>query len=266
MEEKMTNWVIVDELSVVRTKMQNAVSALQKKCEESICDGKDLTSLPTIDEGWIWDSEHRVTGSEINNLISEIQVIQSHAAKQRRLLWKNLIDVYKTIGGLDADYLSKIEKAFDHINFNYEKIKENTLEICHDQREIEKHRERIDQLIQGHELALQVLQQFKIRIDKLSHLEEMDQLLGKINIEKSFKEIDVNCQKLFEASKAQSDLLDGTKAEVKQLEERAEKAEETICGHEAEMLRLKKRINLCAAGITVAFIFSIVAAVVAVVR
>ena len=62
MEEKMTNWVIVDELSVVRTKMQNAVSALQKKCEESICDGKDLTSLPTIDKGWIWDSEHRVTG------------------------------------------------------------------------------------------------------------------------------------------------------------------------------------------------------------
>lgn len=166
--KKSGELVHVNELTRARSGLRSAVSGLQKKCKAAMTGGTRLTSVSTVDRGWIWDSDHNVTGRELNKLIGQIQKGLSRANSQRNELWKSIIEVYKTIDSLDLGYLVKIEKAFDQINSNYKRIRENNRAIRRDQEEIGEHRVHIEALIDGHEKALMVLKRFKSRIDKLS--------------------------------------------------------------------------------------------------
>lgn len=180
-----TELVAVGDLTVARNEISAIVTQLKKKCKTDVSKASSLKKVNTIDVGVIWDSTHKVTGVEFNEHVTELQSVLSRAASQLSQLWNSLIEVYTTINKLDADYLSKIDKSFDLINKNYEKIKANNRDIIKSQKEIEKHGKEIEELIDGHEIALQVLKKFKTKIDKLSHLEEIDKLLGRIDVEKT---------------------------------------------------------------------------------
>lgn len=167
--KKSCELVPVNELTKVRSGLRSAVLDLQKKCKDAMTGGTRLSSVPTEDEHACWfNTKHTVTGSELNRVIVQVQKGLSRVSRQRNDLWKSIIEVYKTIDSLDLEYLSKIEKAFDQINSNYKKIRENNRAIRRDQEEIGEHRVHIEALIEGHEKALMVLKRFKSRIDKLS--------------------------------------------------------------------------------------------------
>lgn len=221
---KSTELVAVSELTVARTGLSAAVTALQKKCKDSISGGESLTSVCTEDEGIFWNSEHEVTGREFNTLVTQIQKALSQNADQRKSLWNSLIEVYTTIDSLDKDYLSKIEMSFDQINENYGRIKKNHEAICHDQKNIECHRIRIDELIEGHEKALNVLKKFKAKIEKLEHLEEINKLLERIDIEKALQQVDSNCRNLLQISDKHSKAIESVKSGLQSLEENGKSA------------------------------------------
>lgn len=215
-----TELVPVNEMAAVRAGLSSAVAELKKKCETSMAGSVGLHSVPTEDKGWVWDSEHTVTGRELNVVIAEIDKIFADFFAKRRDIWGNFVDVYKTIDGLDRDYLSKIEKSFEQINSNYERIKSNNREIRQSQVEIENHRKRIDKLIQSHEIALKVLRQFKGRIDKLAHLEEINNKWEKIDIENSLKQVNQNYQIVLRKLEQRSDAIDALDKDVKAINKR----------------------------------------------
>jgi len=217
--------VAVTELTAVRNKLSTAVTLLQKKCNASVSGGDKLSCVASEDEHTLWfNTEHEVTGRELNRLITQIQSVLSGNADQRKSLWKSLIEVYATIDSLDKDYLSKIEKSFDQINENYGRIKKNHEAICRDQKSIECHRIRIDELIEGHEKALNVLKKFKAKIEKLEHLEEINKLLARIDIEKALQQVDSNYRNLLQVSDKHSKAIESVKSVLQSLEENGKSA------------------------------------------
>lgn len=216
-----TELVPVNEMAAVRTGLSSAVAKLRKKCESSMAGNVGLHSVRTEDEHSLWwNTEHTVTGRELNVVIAQIDSILADFFAKRRDIWGNFVDVYKTIDGLDRDYLSKIEKSFEQINSNYERIKSNNREIRQSQDEIENHRKRIDKLIQSHEIALKVLRQFKGRIDKLAHLEEINNKWEKIDIENSLKQVNQNYQIVLRKLEQRSDAIDALDKDVKAINKR----------------------------------------------
>ena len=179
-----TDIMAVNELAVVRAGLQKSVAELRKQCEDSKNSSVALDKVQTVDVGVIWDSAHEVTGKELNSHITQVQKLFAEAGKQRCSLWNGLIEIYKTIGTLDSEYLSKIEKLLEQIHANYDNIKANNRDIIKNQEELNSHRVQIDELINGHETALKVLKQFKTKIDSLTpRLEEVDRTWDSINNE-----------------------------------------------------------------------------------
>ena len=218
--KKSGELVHVNELTKVRSGLSSAVAELKEKCETSKDDSKGVELVCTKDEGLLWDSEHRVTGKELNDVIGEINKMRKDFFVKRRDIWSNFVDVYKTIDGLDRDYLSKIEKSFEQINSNYERIKSNNREIRQSQVEIENHRKRIDELIQSHEIALKVLRQFKGLIDKLAHLEEINDKWEKIDIENSLMQVNQNYQIVLRKLEQRSAAIDALDKDIKAINKR----------------------------------------------
>lgn len=249
--ESTMELVEVNALTVVRDELASAVSKLKQRCEATRFDSASLSRVNSIDEGWIFDSTHNVTGSEFNKLVTQMQAVLSDNAEQRKSLWSSLVGIYDTIGRLDKEYLSKIERSFEQINKNYKGIKANNEEIRRDQKELKGHRERISQLIQGHELTLNVLKQFKARIDRLSHLEEID--------------------KLYELSESHTESLKSAVCKLNELEGQVARINETIARREtgqtdvmnAELRVLEKKMKRWVVGMSIACMLMAAAAVVA---
>lgn len=139
---------------------QEAKNSLKKYTEQAK-KNVELSRVPY--EGGLFNlQDHRVTGSELNRITSQIQEYLISLNNLGQGFADEFGEVYKAFESLDKDYISGIVasiKAAEEVS-----------------RQEQKDRKDIKELVAQHELSVTVLKKFKEDIDKLKHVKDIDEL------------------------------------------------------------------------------------------
>ena len=165
---------------------QEAKNSL-KRFTEQAKDQIEISAVPT-DGGFLWLGDHKVTGAELNNVISQIQG-QFISLNQ---LGQGLVDefgqVYKAFESLDKDYISGIVssiKAAEKVSRAEQEdratLKKTVKMLCCFQKELEKlkHLMDVDKLwetIEQEKWLLEVLDGYQAELSALKHLSDIDKM------------------------------------------------------------------------------------------
>lgn len=150
----------MDELAIQKHDFQQAKNEIQAFSNKT---PEDLgLSRVDVDGGLFGLFDHKVTGVELNKLTSQIQKHLISYNEMCRDLIKEFGQVYAALEALDKDYIDAILISFQEAEAAHEKTRKNQTDIS---KTIEKQKKTI-----------QVLQQFKDRLSKLEHLENIDSL------------------------------------------------------------------------------------------
>ena len=137
---------------------QNAKNQLKKYVSESASE----LSLPTVPSsgGLFGLGDHKVTGEELNEVISQIQEYFFKVNKLTQGLVSEFGQVYKAFESLDKDYISGIVGSIRAA----EKVSE----------EEQKDRADIKKIVERLNKSVDVLKRFKEDIDELKHIADVD--------------------------------------------------------------------------------------------
>lgn len=165
----------MEELAIQTHSFEKSKNQLKKFSEQTITD-LDLKKVDS-DKGFgefVGDLifgrgvglDHKVTGSEFNNLTSQVQEHLIAINDMQRSFIKEFGQVYNALEALDKDYIQSIliaVKAAQKAN--------HEAKIA--QGDIEK-------TIAEQKKIIKVLQQFKEKLDKYKHIEDIDKMWGEL--------------------------------------------------------------------------------------
>ena len=137
---------------------QEAKNSLRKYTEQAK-EEVELSRVPS-DGGLFNLGDHKVTGSELNRITTQIQDYLINLNHLSKGLVDEFGQVYKAFEYLDKDYISGIVasiKAAEKVSI-----------------EEQKDRKDIKELIEQHRQSIAVLKKFKADIEKLKHLTDID--------------------------------------------------------------------------------------------
>ena len=137
---------------------QEAKNALKRYTEQAK-EEVELSRVPT-DGGLFNLGDHKVTGSELNRITTQIQDYLISLNHLSQGLVDEFGEVYKAFEYLDKDYISGIVASIK----TAEKVS----------IEEQKDRKDIKELIEQHKQSIAVLKKFKADIEKLKHLTDID--------------------------------------------------------------------------------------------
>ena len=137
---------------------QEAKNSL-KKYTEHVKEEVELSSVP-YSGGLFHLGNHKVTGSEMNNITSQIQDCIISLNHLTQGLVEEIGQVYNAFEYLDKDYISGIVTSIKAA----EKVSQ----------EEQKDRKDIKELVEQHKQAIAVLKKFKADIEQLKHLSDID--------------------------------------------------------------------------------------------
>lgn len=175
-----------------------AKDSIKKFAEQAKID-VELGKVPS-DGGLFKLGDHKVTGSELNRITSQIQgyLIQNNTLTQS--LVNEFGVVYNAFEFLDKDYISYLVDTVEGLK-----------EVS---KQEQKDREDIKNLIAQQEIAISVLEQFKEDLENLKHLSDIDkvwEILEKHagifkNLEKDISKISVEQKEMFKELKENQSL------------------------------------------------------------
>ena len=145
-------------LDIKEHDFQEAKNALKRYTEQAK-EEVELSRVPT-DGGLFNLGDHKVTGSELNRITSQIQDYLINFNHLSQGLVDEFGQVYKAFEYLDKDYISGIIasiKAAEKVSI-----------------EEQKDRKDIKALVEQHKQSIAVLKKFKADIEKLKHLTDID--------------------------------------------------------------------------------------------
>ena len=144
----------------------------------------EIKSVATYDLsliGFIFDSDHKVTGREFNDRIEAIQNILIRLNKKNIEIVKEFNDIYETFDYLDKEYISAIlsvlkglEKTSDDVKVQQTELKKHHAALERQQNKLDSHQGEIDNIISNMEITINVLKKFKSQLDGLKHLNDID--------------------------------------------------------------------------------------------
>lgn len=161
---------------------ENAKNEIKKFSEQTTTD-LDLKKVDTSKGVGEWignfflgggiDLDHKVTGEELNELTSQIQ-LHLHSINNTQIkLIQEFGQVYSALNALDKDYIQAIWEAIDATKATSQSIKEK--------------QDQINKLGENQKKTLVELMKFKQKLDSYTHLEEIDKIWG--DCQKWYKEI-----------------------------------------------------------------------------
>lgn len=146
-------------LKIEEHDFQQAKNSLKKYTEQA---QKEVGLSKVPSEGGLFNlGNHKVTGSELNRITSQIQNYLIHLNNLSQNLVDEFVQVYNAFESLDKDYIAGIVtsiKAAEEVS----------------KRE-QQDRKDIKKIIEQHEISVKVLRKFKEDIDKLKHLTDIDE-------------------------------------------------------------------------------------------
>ena len=161
---------------------QNAINRVK---DYSLKKKKDIEikSVKTIDEGIFFDTDHEVTGYELNDVI---KVIQGHLVdinKRNNETVNEFYEIYQAFNYLDTEYVKGIlttvkglEKTNNDVRIQQEELKKHHKKLANQNNKLEAHQGEIEGIIKNINKTIDILKVFKKEIDCLKHLSDIDRL------------------------------------------------------------------------------------------
>ena len=161
---------------------QNAINRVK---DYSLKKKKDIEikSVKTIDEGIFFDTDHEVTGYELNEVI---KVIQGHLVdinKRNNETVNEFYEIYQAFNYLDTEYVKGIlttikglEKTNNDVRIQQEELKKHHKKLADQNNKLEAHQGEIEGIIENINKTIDILKVFKKEIDCLKHLSDIDRL------------------------------------------------------------------------------------------
>ena len=135
--------------------------------------------------GW---NEHKVTGSEANQMIESINSNLIDLNEKNNKTIKEFGEVYDVLELLDKYYLSCIigsikalEKTNNDIQCQQKELNNHNNQIKLQQSKICNHQEEIDKILDGNKKYIAVLNAFKERIENIEHITEIGSMWDELN-------------------------------------------------------------------------------------
>ncbi|MGT2757310.1 hypothetical protein [Streptococcus ovuberis] len=176
----------MDDLVIQHHDFKNAKNAIKLFSEQTLMDldirrvknNKDVVEVfGDLFLGRGFNLDHLVTGDELNDLTSQIQMYFHDINNTQIKLIKEFGQVYSALEALDRDYIQAIIVSI--------KATEETSEG------IQKTQEQIKKIVENQRRTLEELKKFKQKIDGYVHLDEIDQLWTYVEEQKRYlKEVD----------------------------------------------------------------------------
>jgi predicted nucleic acid-binding Zn-ribbon protein len=144
---------------------------------------KQQSELPTVatDGGLFGLFDHKVTGEELNNLTSKINYKFDDQLAAIETIDKNLTSIQYAMNISYTGISQKICVIIDS-------IRKIIFDLSEDQDKIEKHQREIDvntadikQLIENMDISIRALKKFKVDIEKIKNLNNIDKMSDSIN-------------------------------------------------------------------------------------
>lgn len=161
----------MDELIVKTHDFEEAKLAIKTFSEETTPDlnltrVEDKKGKKEVIWDWVmcrgFDTNHKVTGEELNNLTSQIQTHLLSINNTQIKLIREFGKVYNALDALDKDYIQAILVSI--------KATEKTSE------RIQATQAQIKRIIEDQKKTLEVLNRFKQKLETYAHLEDIDKL------------------------------------------------------------------------------------------
>lgn len=166
-------------------KKHNFQNAINRVKEYSLKKKKDIKikSVKTIDEGIIFDTDHEVTGYELNEVIKVIQGYLIDINKSNNETVNEFYEIYQAFNYLDTEYVKGIlttvkglEKTNSDVRIQQEELKKHHDRLAIQNNKLEAHQGEIEAIIQNINKTIEILKRFKKEIDRLKHLGDIDRL------------------------------------------------------------------------------------------
>ena len=161
---------------------QNAINRVK---DYSLKKKKDIEikSVKTIDEGIFFDTDHEVTGYELNEVIKVIQGHLIDINKRNNETVNEFYEIYQAFNYLDTEYVKGIlttikglEKTNNDVRIQQEELKKHHKKLADQNNKLEAHQGEIEGIIENINKTVNILKVFKTEIDRLKHLSDIDRL------------------------------------------------------------------------------------------
>lgn len=173
---------------------------------------------------WIPFTEHKVKGAELNSRLEAIQQIFIEVNKRNNKVIKEFREVYAALDILDKDYITGIvanvkalEKTSNDVRSQQQILKQHNNELKDHNNRLEKqqiklndNQKKIDKTVTNISKIVNVLKDFKEKIDKYKHLDNIDKIWY------DYKKIEESLESLSKSTNDISEKLKKELAAVKQ--------------------------------------------------
>lgn len=175
-------------IEIKKSKFENSKKQL-KAFSEKIPEPIKLKTVETEVGPFGWFN-HDVTGAELNSLTKDIQnqfiVINKNITKS----FQEFGQVYETLDALDKEYIQSILLAFKAAEEASNQAKDSAATAIKNTEDIEKSMQALEQIVK-------VLEQFKNKIDRYDHLENIEEIwLNTLNLRNDFDDLKTSNQLL----------------------------------------------------------------------
>ena len=166
-------------------KKHNFQNAINRVKDYSLKKKKDIEikSVKTIDEGIFFDTDHEVTGYELNEVIKVIQGHLIDINKRNNETVNEFYEIYQAFNYLDTEYVKGIlttvkglEKTNNDVRIQQEELKKHHKKLANQNNKLEAHQGEIEGIIENINKTIDILKVFKKEIDCLKHLSDIDRL------------------------------------------------------------------------------------------
>lgn len=224
----------MNQLIINRHNFDNAKQELQKFSEQDL---RDL-SLEKVDEGKSlgeflfgggWGLDHRVTGEELNKLITQLQEILILLRDRQNSTIKAFSMIVTALNSLDKDYLDNIFTALTGLG----KLGDD----------IQKEQKNLEEVVNTQQLTYEVLLRYKEKLSQYEHLDDVDDMW--VKLQESAQAIDAaqdilkDIYSLLSRHTKQLDNLKGDHSRLQKIQEELDKTNSQL----QELTRLQAEVN-----------------------
>lgn len=179
----------MEELVIKRHSFEKSKAEIKKFSEQTTTD-LDLRRVNSSKDVGEWFSEwfmgggigrdHKVTGSELNSLTTQIQENFINVNNTQRKLITEFGQVYSALEALDKDYIQAILLSIEATRKTNNKLQESQKVIKENQDNIEEAQQKIEKEGKLLQKTVKALQQFKEKLDTYKHIADIDKMWNDI--------------------------------------------------------------------------------------
>lgn len=169
-----------------RSDFKKNMEALQAYYEDATLD-LDLSAVE--EDGWFFGlNDHTVTGAELNARLNEIVNAFSQIETFHAETLDELQAVYKTFEKLDSEYIASIianiqaiRKVCEETRNTQNKLRATQSQLLETQQGLVDNQAKLERVSERQGKVIDVLSNFKTKLDAIKHLEHVDAIWGALN-------------------------------------------------------------------------------------